>query len=189
MTDAKVLDASIGPPVGPQPSGQMAPPSVVCSSLISLHLGPSYGNLNGVIHGGAFGVIFDMLTTVALGAISRPGFWEYDPFYPFLNQHFQQIDGNSGALTCSNSLMGGVTRVLNISYLTAVPIGTTVYVHAYVYQVGKTMAYIKGWMTSEDSKTIYAVCEHQKVHVPSLKEHLAYKLPSLQKSEAKDSKL
>jgi acyl-coenzyme A thioesterase 13 len=36
----------------------------------------SYTNLNGVMHGGAAGVIFDMGTTTALGPLARPGFWE-----------------------------------------------------------------------------------------------------------------
>jgi len=35
-----------------------------------------YSNLNGVMHGGAAGVIFDMCTTSALGPLARPGFWE-----------------------------------------------------------------------------------------------------------------
>lgn len=84
--------------------------------------------------------------------------------------------------------MGGVTRVLNINYLKAVPIGTTIHVHAYVYQAGRTMVYIKGWMTSEDGQTIYATCEHHKVGTPSLKEHMKYRVPWDEQWE-KDSKL
>jgi hypothetical protein len=38
-----------------------------------------YTNINGVMHGGAAGVIFDMCTTTALGPLARPGFWEYVP--------------------------------------------------------------------------------------------------------------
>jgi len=38
---------------------------------------PFYANLNGVMHGGAAGVIFDMCTTTALGPVSRKGYWEY----------------------------------------------------------------------------------------------------------------
>jgi hypothetical protein len=37
-----------------------------------------YGNLNGVMHGGAAGVIFDMCTTIALGPVAKPGSWEYN---------------------------------------------------------------------------------------------------------------
>lgn len=55
--------------------------------------------------------------------------------------------------------------------------GTTVIVHAYVYQVGRQTAYIKGWMTSEDGRTTYAVCDHHKIHVPSPAEHLKLKVP------------
>lgn len=35
-----------------------------------------YANINGVMHGGAAGVIFDMSTTSALGPIAKKGFWE-----------------------------------------------------------------------------------------------------------------
>ncbi len=35
-----------------------------------------YTNINGVMHGGAAGVIFDMCTTTALGPLAKPGFWE-----------------------------------------------------------------------------------------------------------------
>jgi hypothetical protein len=35
-----------------------------------------YTNINGVMHGGAAGVIFDMCTTSALGPLAKPGFWE-----------------------------------------------------------------------------------------------------------------
>lgn len=73
--------------------------------------------------------------------------------------------------------MGGVTRSLNISYLKAVPIGTTVYFRSRVAGVGKTMALIKGEMTSEDGKTIYATAEHHKVNVPMLAEHAAARIP------------
>ena len=39
-----------------------------------------YSNINGVMHGGAAGVIFDMCTTTALGPLAKPGFWEYASF-------------------------------------------------------------------------------------------------------------
>lgn len=42
-----------------------------------LLIGENYGNLNGVMHGGAAAVIFDMCTTSALGPLARPQFWEY----------------------------------------------------------------------------------------------------------------
>lgn len=31
----------------------------------------------GVLHGGAFSLLFDMFSMMALGPIARPGYWEY----------------------------------------------------------------------------------------------------------------
>lgn len=42
-------------------------------SLISMRV----LSAKGVLHGGAAGVLFDMFTTIALGPIARPGYWEY----------------------------------------------------------------------------------------------------------------
>jgi|SRR5690242_2130243 len=103
-----------------------------------------------VMHGGAAGVIFDMSTTTALCPVARPGFWEF---------------------------MGGVTRSLNISYLKAVPIGTTVRLTSRVVGVGKQMAMVRGEMTSLDGKTIYCTVEHHKVNVPVLPDHLSARIP------------
>jgi acyl-coenzyme A thioesterase 13 len=43
-------------------------------------------------------------------------------------------------------------------------------------QVGKTMAMIRGSMTSLDGKIIYCTCEHHKVSVPTRPEHLLHKV-------------
>ncbi|OIW22923.1 thioesterase family protein-like protein [Coniochaeta ligniaria NRRL 30616] len=154
MSEAVLLDASVGPPstMTPPPDQQSAipAPSIIASATFSLKITPAYCNLNNVMHGGAAGVIFDMMTTTALGPIARPGYWDF---------------------------LGGVTRNLNISYLRAVPVGTIVHVHSHVYQVGRSMAYIKGWMFSEDGKTVYCTCDHHKVSVPSRKEHMELKVP------------
>ena len=132
-----------------------------------LYIAPNFSNLNSrihtkiqiiaftntppdVMHGGAAGVIFDMATTTALCPVARPGFWEF---------------------------MGGVTRTLNISYLKAVPIGTTVRLISKVMSVGKQMAMIRGEMTSLDGKITYCTVEHHKVNVPVLPEHLAARIP------------
>lgn len=95
-------------------------------------------------------MIFDMSTTTALCPVARPGFWEF---------------------------MGGVTRSLNISYLKAVPIGTTVRLASRVTSVGKQMAMIRGEMTSLDGKTIFCTAEHHKVNAPVLPEHLNTRIP------------
>ncbi|RDW95302.1 hypothetical protein BP5796_01065 [Coleophoma crateriformis] len=108
-----------------------------------------YGNLNGVMHGGAAGVIFDMCTTSALGPLAKPGYWDF---------------------------LGGVTRTLNISYLRAIPIGTTVRLKSVVTSAGRTMAMIRGTMASVDGKTIYCTAEHHKVRVPTQPEHNKYRV-------------
>lgn len=88
--------------------------------------------------------------------------------------------------------MGGVTRTLNISYLRAIPVGsslppllspptnrspgTTIRIHSEVLQVGRTMAMIRGEMTSLDGKTIYCTCEHHKVSVPTQADHLKHRI-------------
>src|SRR3954469_20833156 len=91
-----------------------------------------------------------MLTTTALGPLARPGYWYF---------------------------LGGVTRSLNISYLKAVPIGTTVRVRSRVVQCGRTMAMIRGEMTSVDGKTVYLTAEHHKVNVEMKRAHLAARIP------------
>lgn len=39
------------------------------------------------------------------------------------------------------------------------------------------MAYIEGWMTSEDGKSVYCTCEHHKVNVPSQIHHMEPNVP------------
>lgn len=144
------------------------------SVSFELHVSPNFSNLNDVMHGGAAGVIFgvfslffisssssfltghlrsfaaDMATTTALCPVAKPGYWEF---------------------------MGGVTRSLNISYLRAVPIGTTVRLDSKVVSVGKQMAMIRGTMTSLDGKVTYCTVEHHKVNAPVLLQHRGVRVP------------
>ncbi|KAF2086905.1 thioesterase family protein-like protein, partial [Saccharata proteae CBS 121410] len=110
----------------------------------------TFSNMNNVMHGGAAGVIFDMASTSALCPVSRPGFYYF---------------------------MGGVSRTINISYLRAVPIGTRVLLSSRVTQLGRTMAMIRGEMTSLDGKIIYATVEHHKVNTPLRAGHLDARVP------------
>lgn len=51
------------------------------------------------------------------------------------------------------------------------------------------MAFIQGWMTSEDGKTVYATCEHHKAFVPSMKQRIKYDLPAeFRKKDGLDKK-
>lgn len=59
MNNIKILDAT--------PSGTVTFEFLICER---------YANINGVMHGGAAGVIFDMCTTTALGPVAKPGVWE-----------------------------------------------------------------------------------------------------------------
>jgi acyl-coenzyme A thioesterase 13 len=45
-----------------------------------------------------------------------------------------------------------------------------------VVQFGKTMAMIRGSMTSQDGSIVYCTCEHHKVSVPTKQDHLAHKV-------------
>lgn len=79
MGDCVVLDASVGPPHDgdvPRAGGRPTPDvGIRASCTTKLFIGAELSNYNGVMHGGAAGVIFDMLTTIALGPVARPGFW------------------------------------------------------------------------------------------------------------------
>ncbi|KAF3403020.1 hypothetical protein DPV78_003841 [Talaromyces pinophilus] len=115
-------------------------------------------NMNGVLHGGAYGVIFDMCTAISMQTVSRPGYWEF---------------------------LAGVTRTLNISYLKAIPLGTTIRINCQVEQHGKTMALISAYIESPDGKIKYATVEHHKVHVPAIKE-FAERLQALKVSKRRE---
>ena len=66
---------------------------------------------------------------------------------------------------------------MNIAYLRAVPVGTTIHIRSWVTQVGRTMAMIRSEMISLDGKTVFATCEHHKVNAPNRPEHIAVRLP------------
>lgn len=119
---------------------------------------PHHTNLNNVLHGGCYGVIFDMATMSAMTPVQKHGYWDF---------------------------MAGVTRTLNISFLKAVPVGTTILVKSRVIQHGRTMCLIAGELVSEDSKTVYATCEHHKVHVPILEQHVKFR-DAMAKDETND---
>lgn len=130
-------------------------------TIVEFPMTQDYANLNDVMHGGAGALLFDMFTTIALGPLSRPGYWDF---------------------------LGGVTRTLNISYLRGVPIDTTVRFHARVVQHGRTMALLRAEMTSVDGKVTYATVEHHKVNVPTKPEHLAQRIPWDDEQERKTQK-
>ncbi|OKL55790.1 hypothetical protein UA08_08870 [Talaromyces atroroseus] len=116
------------------------------SSSWDLTVDETWCNMNNVLHGGAYGLIFDMCTAITMQTVSRPGYWEF---------------------------LAGVTRALNISYLKAVPLGTTIRIKCQIEQHGRTMALISAYLESLDGSIKYATAEHHKVHVPAIKEAAA----------------
>ena len=87
MRDAVVLDASIGPPSSASGRSEkglrggqdvvLPTPDIASSAMSRLIITAAYTNINNQMHGGAAAVIFDMLTTIALGPLARPGYWEW----------------------------------------------------------------------------------------------------------------
>ena len=78
MAEARLLDASVGPPLGTASSwpGSLPGPAILASATFAVPISAAYGNINGVMHGAAAAVIYDMLTTCALAPLGRPGYWE-----------------------------------------------------------------------------------------------------------------
>lgn len=63
-----------------------------------------WSNAGGNVHGGAQAAIFDIVTTLALAPIARPGYWMY----------------------------AGVSRTLNVTYLRPGPVGEKILIEAEV---------------------------------------------------------
>ncbi|EEQ28362.1 conserved hypothetical protein [Microsporum canis CBS 113480] len=94
----------------------------------------------GVMHGGAYAVIFDMCTAISMNPITKPGYWYF---------------------------LQGVSRSLNLSYLKGIPTGTTIRIKCTTLQHGRTMAMLRGVIESVDGKIVYATAEHHKVATPA----------------------
>ncbi|GBF65006.1 hypothetical protein TMEN_7723 [Trichophyton mentagrophytes] len=99
-----------------------------------------WSNLNGVMHGGACAVVFDMCTAISMNPVTKPGYWYF---------------------------LQGVSRSLNLSYLKGIPTGTTIRIKCTTLQHGRTMAMLRGVMESVDGKIVYATAEHHKVATPA----------------------
>lgn len=151
MNSLRLITASgqPGDPAANPPSRPSAHPSC----LLEIDITASFGNLNEVVHGGAAATIYDMTTTMALCPIQRsrnpghpgePGYWDF---------------------------MGGVTRTLNVSYVKAIPVPSTIRIRNWVVQHGRTSCLIRGQMESVDGKTVYSTCEQHKINTGMSAEH------------------
>ncbi|CAI6335837.1 unnamed protein product [Periconia digitata] len=98
-------------------------------------------NLGGNLHGGAVALIFDISTSLAITAVSKPGFWD----------------------------SGNVSRNLNCTYLRPVAEGQKIWIESEVVHLGRRMGLTRALIRTEDGKVCYT-CEHSKATLgdPSL---------------------
>jgi acyl-coenzyme A thioesterase 13 len=94
-------------------------------------------NAGSNLHGGAVALIFDILTSIAVGTVAREGFWD----------------------------QGHVSRTLNCSYVRPAPEGTELVIETEVVSLGKSLAMLRGTMRRKDNGKICYTCEHHKVKV------------------------
>ncbi|KAI9704698.1 MAG: hypothetical protein M1820_005446 [Bogoriella megaspora] len=97
-----------------------------------------YANFSDNLHGGAAATIFDILTSVAIATVARPGYWDF-------GDH--------------------VSRSISVSYLRPAPAGETVRVRCQVMSLGKTMAMIRAELRSKESGKVYCTMEHHKCRI------------------------
>lgn len=112
-------------------------PTPTTSQLVFTYTLPDYyANPLGNLHGAAHSLIYDNCTTLALAAVSTPGFW----------------------------MLGGVSRVLDVKYLRAVKVGEEVRIECEVLHVGRTQAAIRG-VIKDGQGRVCSTCEHDKTNI------------------------
>lgn len=104
--------------------------------VFSFTLPSAYANPFGNLHGAAHALIYDNCTTLALAAISTPGFW----------------------------MLGGVSRVLDVKYVRGVAVGEKVTVECEVVHVGRQQAAIRGVLRDSRGR-VCSTCEHDKTNI------------------------
>jgi acyl-coenzyme A thioesterase 13 len=97
---------------------------------------PFYANPLGNLHGAAHALIYDNCTTLALAAVSTPGFW----------------------------MLGGVSRVLDVKYVRALRVGEECRVECEVVHVGRNAAAIRGVIRDARGR-VCSSCEHDKSNI------------------------
>ncbi|KAI4715840.1 hypothetical protein E4T48_07966 [Aureobasidium sp. EXF-10727] len=112
-------------------------PTPTTSLVTFLYTPPSYyANPLGNLHGAAHALLYDNCTTLALAAVSTPGFW----------------------------MLGGVSRVLDVKYVRAVRVGEEVRVECEVVHVGGKQAAIRGVIRDQRGR-VCSTCEHDKTNI------------------------
>ncbi|PSK34445.1 hypothetical protein C1H76_9443 [Elsinoe australis] len=95
-----------------------------------------WSNNSANLHGGAQATIYDICTSIVLSLIARPGFW----------------------------MLGGVSRVLSVTYIRPAPVGETLILECEIVHAGKRLAVTKGTMKRKSDGAIVSTCEHNKVN-------------------------
>ncbi|KAL8789195.1 MAG: hypothetical protein Q9213_001302 [Squamulea squamosa] len=94
-------------------------------------------NAGNNMHGGATATIFDVVTTLAISLVSKPGYWE----------------------------IPGVSRTLDVVYLEAAPEGEVIEVTGEIVKIAKRLAQLRGVMRRKRDGVVVATCEHGKVNI------------------------
>ncbi|KAL6239272.1 hypothetical protein BDW75DRAFT_236712 [Aspergillus navahoensis] len=109
------------------------------SIIFELTITPKHCNYLGNLHGGCAATLFDVLSSMILLGVSKPGFFE----------------------------LGGVSRHLNVTYLRPVPVGTRVKLVSKVVNVGKRLALMRSEIlrVHEDGREeVCVVSDHEKAN-------------------------
>ncbi|KAL4996968.1 HotDog domain-containing protein [Aspergillus recurvatus] len=109
------------------------------SIAFELTIAPKHCNYLGNLHGGCAATLFDVLSSMILLGVSKPGFFE----------------------------LGGVSRHLNVTYLRPVPVGTKVRLVSNVVNMGKRLALMRSEIlrVHEDGREeVCAVSDHEKAN-------------------------
>ncbi|KAL2872347.1 PaaI family thioesterase [Aspergillus lucknowensis] len=101
-----------------------------------LTVAPKHSNLVGNLHGGCAATLFDVLSTMILVGVSKPGIFAY----------------------------GGVSRHLDVTYLRPVPVGSTVRLTSRVVHMGKRLALLRSEIVRVEDGAVCMLSDHEKAN-------------------------
>ncbi|KAL4880422.1 HotDog domain-containing protein [Aspergillus karnatakaensis] len=101
-----------------------------------LTVAPKHCNFLGNLHGGCAATLFDVLSSMILLGVSKPGAFEF----------------------------GGVSRHLDVTYIRPVPVGMTVKLTSRVVHMGKRLALMRSEIVKLDSGDVCMVSDHEKAN-------------------------
>ncbi|KAF2142020.1 uncharacterized protein K452DRAFT_249793 [Aplosporella prunicola CBS 121167] len=138
LKNLRVISATVR---DPKSTDKTAP---IGAAVFELLVTPELCNTRGTIHGGCVATLFDMCTSMALNAATRPGFWD----------------------------KGHVSRNLNCSYLKPIFAGQRMRIECEATALGKRNGMTRGvfrrWVDGAEDGIggeVCYTCEHDKVNV------------------------